>query len=99
MNFPSALKPRHVLERIRAGVLEADTVALLREVGLGERMDREGHPHASVTVTGGRFGRTRACCDNAAADAKSLDPYSSGTVVVKTNERALYNVSNRRCRW
>jgi p-hydroxybenzoate 3-monooxygenase len=35
----------HVLERIRAGVLEAGTIALLREVGLGERMDREGHPH------------------------------------------------------
>jgi p-hydroxybenzoate 3-monooxygenase len=35
----------HVLERIRAGVLEAGTVALLREVGLGERMDREGRPH------------------------------------------------------
>src|SRR5690349_5803351 len=35
----------HVLERIRAGVLEAGTVSLLREVGLGERMDREGHPH------------------------------------------------------
>ena len=35
----------HVLERICAGVLEAGTVALLREVGLGERMDREGHPH------------------------------------------------------
>ena len=35
----------HVLERIRAGLLEAGTVALLREVGLGERMDREGHPH------------------------------------------------------
>jgi p-hydroxybenzoate 3-monooxygenase len=35
----------HVLERIRAGVLEAGTVALLREVGLGERMDREGLPH------------------------------------------------------
>src|SRR6478609_7806656 len=29
---------RHVLERIRAGVLEAGTIALLREVGLGERM-------------------------------------------------------------
>jgi p-hydroxybenzoate 3-monooxygenase len=36
---------RHVLERIRAGVLEAGTVALLREVGLGARMDREGVPH------------------------------------------------------
>jgi p-hydroxybenzoate 3-monooxygenase len=35
----------HVLERIRAGVLEAGTIELLREVGLGERMDREGHLH------------------------------------------------------
>jgi p-hydroxybenzoate 3-monooxygenase len=35
----------HVLERIRAGVLEAGTVQLLRDIGLGERMDREGQPH------------------------------------------------------
>ena len=35
----------YVLERIRAGVLEAGTVALLREVGLGARMDREGQSH------------------------------------------------------
>jgi p-hydroxybenzoate 3-monooxygenase len=35
----------HVLERIRAGVLEAGTVELLREVGLGARMDREGRVH------------------------------------------------------
>ncbi|MGB6538013.1 MAG: 4-hydroxybenzoate 3-monooxygenase [Xanthobacteraceae bacterium] len=35
----------HVLERIRAGLLEAGTVALLREIGLGTRMDREGHVH------------------------------------------------------
>jgi p-hydroxybenzoate 3-monooxygenase len=41
---------RHVLERIRAGVLEAGTIALLREVGLGERMDREGHPHDGSAI-------------------------------------------------
>jgi p-hydroxybenzoate 3-monooxygenase len=35
----------HVLKRIRAGVLEWGTVRLLREAGLGERMDREGHAH------------------------------------------------------
>jgi p-hydroxybenzoate 3-monooxygenase len=35
----------HVLERIRAGFLEAGTVQLLRDVGLGERMDRAGLPH------------------------------------------------------
>src|SRR4030088_249825 len=41
---------RHVLERIRAGVLEGGTIALLREVGLGERMDREGHPHDGSAI-------------------------------------------------
>jgi p-hydroxybenzoate 3-monooxygenase len=41
---------QYVLERIRAGVLEAGTVALLREVGLGLRMDREGHPHDGSAI-------------------------------------------------
>src|SRR5262245_48242490 len=40
----------HVLKRIRAGVLEAGTVQLLRDVGLGERMDREGHPHDGTAI-------------------------------------------------
>jgi p-hydroxybenzoate 3-monooxygenase len=35
----------HVLDRIGAGVLEYGTVKILREAGLGERMDREGHAH------------------------------------------------------
>jgi 2-polyprenyl-6-methoxyphenol hydroxylase-like FAD-dependent oxidoreductase len=35
----------HVLKRIRAGVLEYGTVKLLRELGLGERMEREGQAH------------------------------------------------------
>jgi p-hydroxybenzoate 3-monooxygenase len=35
----------YVLKRIRAGVLEAGTVDLLRKAGAGARMDREGHPH------------------------------------------------------
>jgi p-hydroxybenzoate 3-monooxygenase len=40
----------YVMERIRAGVLEAGTVELLREVGLGARMDREGHPHDGAAI-------------------------------------------------
>ena len=32
----------YVLSRIRAGVLEAGSVQLLRDVGLGDRMDRDG---------------------------------------------------------
>ena len=35
----------YVLQRIRAGVLEPGSVKLLRDAGLGERMDREGHAH------------------------------------------------------
>ena len=35
----------HVLSRIRAGVLEEGTAALLDEAGVGTRMRREGLPH------------------------------------------------------
>ncbi len=40
----------HVLGRIRAGVLEFGTVALLREAGVGDRMDREGFVHDGVNI-------------------------------------------------
>src|SRR4029077_14327438 len=41
---------QHVLLRIRAGVLEAGTVDLLRAVALGERLAREGHPHDGSAI-------------------------------------------------
>jgi p-hydroxybenzoate 3-monooxygenase len=37
--------PEHILSRIRAGVLEQGTVDLLREAGVGKRLDSEGLPH------------------------------------------------------
>jgi p-hydroxybenzoate 3-monooxygenase len=40
----------YVLGRIRAGVLEWGTVELLREVGLGARMDAEGHVHDTINI-------------------------------------------------
>lgn len=40
----------HVLSRIRAGVLEDGTVQTLREVGLGTRMDAEGHVHDTINI-------------------------------------------------
>ena len=40
----------YVLSRIRAGVLEPTTVDVLRENGLGERMDREGHAHDGMRI-------------------------------------------------
>lgn len=45
----------HVLERIRAGVLEWGSVEVLRSAGLGDRMDAEGHVHDGASlVWGGR---------------------------------------------
>jgi p-hydroxybenzoate 3-monooxygenase len=41
----------HVLSRIRAGVLEWGSVELLREAGVGDRMDREGFVHAGVGLS------------------------------------------------
>lgn len=40
----------HVLSRIRAGVLEWGTVDILREAGLGGRLDAEGHVHDSINI-------------------------------------------------
>jgi p-hydroxybenzoate 3-monooxygenase len=40
----------HVLQRIRAGVLEWGSVEVLRAAGLGERMDREGHLHDGTGI-------------------------------------------------
>jgi p-hydroxybenzoate 3-monooxygenase len=40
----------YVEKRVRAGVLEHPTTELLREVGLGERMDREGLPHEGLSL-------------------------------------------------
>jgi p-hydroxybenzoate 3-monooxygenase len=40
----------YVLSRIRAGVLEDGTVNLLRDLGVGVRMDREGLPHEGFAL-------------------------------------------------
>src|SRR5260370_30447018 len=40
----------HVLKRIRAGVLEYGTVKLLRDAGVGQRMDREGDAHDGAWI-------------------------------------------------
>src|SRR5690625_2156570 len=41
---------QYVLSRIRAGVLENGTVTMLRDNGLGERLDREGAVHAGTAI-------------------------------------------------
>src|SRR3954463_3905237 len=38
----------YVASRIRAGILEQSTVDLLRDIGLGERLQREGDEHRGI---------------------------------------------------
>jgi p-hydroxybenzoate 3-monooxygenase len=40
----------YVEKRVRAGVLEQGTVQLMRDTGLGERMDREGLVHRGIAL-------------------------------------------------
>ncbi len=68
----------HVLERIRAGVLEAGTVELLREVGLGARMDREGHPHDGAAIAW--EGRPRFFIDTKKFTGKTLMAYGQTAI-------------------
>lgn len=41
---------QYVLQRIRAGVLEWGSVEVLRDAGIGERMDREGQLHDGTAI-------------------------------------------------
>lgn len=41
---------QYVLERVRAGVLEWGTVETLRDAGVGDRMDAEGHVHETINI-------------------------------------------------
>ena len=68
----------HVLERIRAGVLEAGTVELLREVGLGMRMDREGHPHDGSAIAW--EGRPRFFIDTKKFTGKRMMAYGQTAI-------------------
>jgi p-hydroxybenzoate 3-monooxygenase len=68
----------HVLERIRAGVLEAGTIALLREVGLGTRMDRNGHPHDGAAIAW--EGRPRFMIDTRKYTGKQMMAYGQTAI-------------------
>src|SRR6266852_5309776 len=68
----------HVLERIRAGVLETGTVELLREVGLGARMDREGHPHDGSAIAW--EGRPRFFIDTKRFTGKQMMAYGQTAI-------------------
>src|SRR6516165_3922340 len=68
----------HVLGRIRAGVLEAGTVEFLRKVGLGARMDREGHPHNGSAIAW--EGRPQFFIDTKKFTGKQLMAYGQTSI-------------------
>ena len=69
--------PDYVLGRIRAGLLEEGTVALLDEVGAGMRAHREGLVHHGVELA---FGGARHRIDMHAATGKTVMIYGQTEV-------------------
>lgn len=68
----------YVLGRIRAGVLEAGTVELLRDAGLGERMDAEGHPHNTINIAW--RGEELLCIDTVQRVGKQMMAYGQTNI-------------------
>jgi p-hydroxybenzoate 3-monooxygenase len=99
----------HVLKRIRAGVLEAGTIQLLREVGLGARMDREGLPHDGTAIAWA--GRERFFIDTKKFTGKAMMAYgqtaitedlyaardsAGGQIIDEADNVALYELGSDR---
>ena len=71
--------PDYVLGRIRAGLLEEGTVALLDEVGAGARAHREGLVHDGIELA---FGGARHRIDMKAATGKTMMIYGQTEVTL-----------------
>jgi p-hydroxybenzoate 3-monooxygenase len=69
----------HVVERVRAGVLEQGTVDLMIETGVGDRLHREGLRHAGIHIS---FRGMRHRIDLAALNAgRAITVYGQNEVV------------------
>ena len=71
--------PDYVLGRIRAGLLEEGTVALLDRVGAGERAHREGLVHKGIDLA---FGGERHRVDLHAPTGKTVMIYGQTEVTL-----------------
>ncbi|HEX5231439.1 MAG TPA: 4-hydroxybenzoate 3-monooxygenase [Bradyrhizobium sp.] len=71
--------PDYVLGRIRAGLLEEGTVALLDQVGVGARAHREGLVHGGIELA---FGGARHRIDMKAATNKTVMIYGQTEVTL-----------------
>jgi p-hydroxybenzoate 3-monooxygenase len=94
-----ARERKYVEERVRAGVLEQGTVDLLTEMGVGERLKREGLVHHGVNL---RFARRTHRIDFAElTGGKGVTIYSQHEVTkdlivarLKTNGQILFEAEN-----
>src|SRR5277367_3618170 len=92
---------QYVQERVRAGVLEQGTVDLLKETGVGARLEREGLVHYGVNL---RFGRRTHRIDFAElTGGKGVTIYSQHEVVkdliaarLKTNGQIVFDAADVR---
>ncbi|MDD9891630.1 MAG: 4-hydroxybenzoate 3-monooxygenase [Gammaproteobacteria bacterium] len=89
----------YVENRVRAGVLEQGTVNLLSEVGLGERLHKEGMAHHGIEI---RFNKKSHRIDfDELTDGKGITIYGQQEVVkdliaarLKQDGKILFDVSN-----
>ncbi|MGZ4588160.1 MAG: FAD-dependent monooxygenase, partial [Mycobacteriaceae bacterium] len=68
----------YIEKRVRAGVLEHGTMELLRETGVGERMDAEGLPHHGIYL---RLDGKSHHVDFAELTSRSIKVYGQQEVV------------------
>jgi p-hydroxybenzoate 3-monooxygenase len=88
----------YVQERVRAGVLEQNTVDLLSQTGVGERMQREGLVHYGIEL---RFGGRGHRIDFKELTGKGITIYAQAEVVkdlidarLAAKGRILFDVEN-----
>lgn len=88
----------YVQERVRAGVLEQNTVDLLSQTGVGERMRREGLVHYGIEL---RFGGRGHRIDFKELTGKGITIYAQAEVVkdliharLAAKGRILFDVEN-----
>ncbi len=69
----------HVIERVRAGVLEQGTVDLMHQVGLGDRLGRQGLRHEGIYIAFN--GRRHRIDMTAASNGRAITVYGQNEVV------------------
>jgi p-hydroxybenzoate 3-monooxygenase len=77
---------KHVEERVRAGVLEQNTVDLLKQMGVGEKMQREGLVHYGIEL---RFNGRGHRIDFKELTGKGIVIYPQNKVLNDLNEARI----------